>query len=261
MFNDEEYNRQVLKVLVLVVIFLEFFIFCVALSKSNASLHTYVYDDHGKVIYEMKGSVITERDVIALERMYGPLARYHIRETSEHTPFPFRGWLAAAIGIPVGILLLLSLVVRMYFSLLYGERETPRAESMPGDSPVRLGTLLGFLQNSSVFYVAIVLVVLVLALWLIPSWLGGLAKLSLATIEQFKWFFLGVTFVLAAFIFWIVYLRYKLSGKMIDNELELQKFKVERHLIEQQQTPSPPLLSGRAADSDPFEKSEEHQPH
>jgi hypothetical protein len=41
---------------------------------------------------------------------------------------------------------------------------------------------------------------------------------------------------------WVVYLRYKLSQKMIENQLDLEKFRVERQLLEEEQRPLLPRV-------------------
>ena len=58
---------------------------------------------------------------------------------------------------------------------------------------------------------------------------------SMTAIREYKWFFLGTAIFLALLITWIIYLRYKLSRQMLENQLDLEKFRVERQLLVQQE--------------------------
>ena len=53
----------------------------------------------------------------------------------------------------------------------------------------------------------------------------------MSLIFEYRWFFLGVSVFTGFLVVWMIYLRYKLSQKMLDNQLNLQKFQFEEQLI------------------------------
>ena len=53
-------------------------------------------------------------------------------------------------------------------------------------------------------------------------------------ISKYKWFFLGVFVFLASLFVWIIYLKYKISERMMDRQLDLEKFRVEKQLLLEQ---------------------------
>ncbi|MGA7827051.1 MAG: hypothetical protein WCA04_05300, partial [Geobacteraceae bacterium] len=86
------------------------------------------------------------------------------------------------------------------------------------------------------------LVIAVLLLWMVPNFLGDFFKISVVTIREFKWFFLGASMFIAFLVTWVIFLRYKLSKKMLENQLDIEKFRVEKQMLIQAE--SPPLLPG-----------------
>jgi len=138
------------------------------------------------------------------------------------------------IGIPVGLILLLSFLVRVYMALMYGEDESASPLS---DSQNQTG-LAGFsfslffhsLQRFSIFSLGFIIVLGVLILWLVPSLLGDAFRISIDVIREFKWFFLGASVVLAGIVVWIIHLRYRLSRLHLENQLALEKYRIEKQL-------------------------------
>ncbi|RLB05100.1 MAG: hypothetical protein DRG59_09450, partial [Deltaproteobacteria bacterium] len=68
---------------------------------------------------------------------------------------------------------------------------------------------------------------------MVPNFLGEFARLSVNTIKEFKWFFLGVSVFLAGLVCWVIYLRYKLSKQAIENEKDIEKYRLEMKLLEE----------------------------
>jgi hypothetical protein len=91
-------------------------------------------------------------------------------------------------------------------------------------------------RRLSVLHFGFFILICVLALWLVPNYVADIARGALALIIQYKWFFLGVFVFFASLFVWIIYLKYKISEKMMDHQMDLEKFKVEKQLLLEQET-------------------------
>ncbi len=101
---------------------LEIQIFAVAVMKSGRQSWMNVIDDSGEIIYQVKGSTLTNFNKYYFENTFGSIDDYKVRLVSKDVSFPFREWFAAAIGIPVGVILLLAFVLKAIMALLYGKK-------------------------------------------------------------------------------------------------------------------------------------------
>ena len=63
----------------------------------------------------------------------------------------------------------------------------------------------------------------------------------MAAMREYRWLFVGTAIFLALIITWIIYLRYRLARQVLENQLHLEKFRVEQQLLVQRE--SPRLLS------------------
>jgi hypothetical protein len=233
LFEGHRHQKLVLLISVLVFLMLELLIYLGAASQAGQKSFVVITGEDGKTVYETTGSSLTSYEKMVFENTFGPLQNYRIHVNTQFNPFPFRAWMSAAVGIPIGLVLLLAFVVRAFLSLLYGE-EKPEDVGLSQSSPGakgRLGSLFHFFGRVSVFHIGFLIVVSVVLLWLIPNFLGDFARVSMSTIREFKWFFLGVGTFLGLLILWVVYLRYQLSKRMLDNQLDLEKYRVERQLL------------------------------
>lgn len=243
-------HRGALKFGLTFLFLLELFILLCAFAHEGGGSRIYISEPGGRVVYETRGPVLTSYEKQQFENTFGPLNGYLINEKMVEASFPFRGWLVAAVGIPLASALLLSLLIKIYISLLYGDQKaTGEATAFHAEETNRFGSILGLIQHSSIFFIGFVVLVLVGLLWFIPSSLSSLAKSGVAALLQFKWFFIAISVFLAGLISWIVFLRYKLSRKMLDNQLELQKFQMEKEIELQiaeratlESTAQPPLI-------------------
>jgi hypothetical protein len=242
-FEGKRYHKVVLVVSVLAFLVLELLIYLAAASQAGQKSSVIVTDATGKKVYETSGGTLTSYEKLVFENTFGPLRNYQIQLQSETLPFPFRAWVSAAVGIPIGLVLLVSFLIKAYLSLLYGgEDREDVEEDAEGSSSVknRFGGVFHSVNRISVFHVGFIVVIAVLLLWVVPNFLQDFATISMTAIRDYKWFFLGTAVFLALLITWIIYLRYKLSSKMLENQLDLEKFRVERQLLVQQE--SAPLL-------------------
>lgn len=250
--EKEDYHK-ILAIAVIVLLFLELAIYLGAAGQVGRESWVMVYDKQGNRIYETPGEVMTSYEKLVFEETFGPLDNYRVAVESKHEPFPFRGWLATAVGAPVGLVLLLAFVVRAYLALMSGDDETEEEASENGLSSSRSGAFTGsffdIFRRLSVFHLGFLAVIVVLALWLVPNLAVDFSKAAVAIVLKFKWFFLGVSVFFGSLVVWLIYLRYRLSQKMLDDRLELEKFQLEKRLTLEQQgrkaIPSAPLQSER----------------
>jgi hypothetical protein len=226
-------HKEVLKAGCAYFFVIEFIILLSAFAHTGGTSRLFISDPDGRVVYETRGPVMSDYEKKSFEDMFGPLSGYSINVKSVDSSFSLRGWLVAAVGIPLVLTLLLSLLVQTYFTLLYGEEETAGDADTSHDRTTRFGSIVSSVHRSSVFLIGFAILALVMLLWLVPNLLSSLAKSSVSVLLEFKWFFIGISVFLASLLFWIVFLRYKLSGKMLDNQLELQKFQLEKGMIKQ----------------------------
>lgn len=241
-FEGAQYQKTILITSIIVFLIIELNICLVAVNYTGNRSKIQVSDNEGRVVYETAGQVLSSYDRQSFESTFGPISNYQVQVQLESRPFPFRAWLAAAIGIPVGLILLLSFLIRVYLTLVYGDDPscgTTDGIKEAGLQAKGLGSLLRTFQGASVFFIGFTVVIFVLVIWLIPDMLGNMARISIDAVKEFKWFFLGVAVVLIGFLTWVIYLKYRLSQKFMENQLELEKFRIEKQL------PAPENMSTR----------------
>jgi hypothetical protein len=233
LFEDKEVHRTILKAGLWFLLMLELVIFLWAAFHSGIKSTVAVYDANNNKIYETQGAVMTTYERRIFESSYGPLSNYRIKVESRSVPFPFRAWLAVAVGAPIGVVLLLNYLVRAYLTFLGGEEPEKGSQSESQDGP--LGGQ-GFhpwfaLRRLSIFSLGLLVVVCLALIWLVPDFMAEVAREALAFVLQFKWFFLGVSVFLASLVVWIIYLRYKIQAKMMEHQVDLEKFRLEKQLL------------------------------
>lgn len=240
--EGNRYQRVVLIVSVVVFFTLELLIYLAAAADSGQKSRIVITDANGSKIYETLGNSLTSYQKATFESNYGPLSNYQTHLQTETRPFPFRAWVSAAVGIPVGMVLLVAFLVRVYLSLLYGdEKESPKPLEEPITAKTRFGSLTRLVQGVSIFHVGFLVVFAVLLLWMIPNFVGDFGKMLLTVARENRWFVMGAACFVAAMIAWVIYLRYRLSRQMLDNQLNFEKFRLEKQLL-LQQGESTPLL-------------------
>lgn len=238
--ENSPYQKTILISAIIAFLVLELFICIAAVNHTGNKSKVMISDKSGQVVYETRGQVLSTYDRQSFENTFGSLNNYTVGVHVDVRPFPFRAWLAAAIGVPVGLILLLSFLVRVYMALMYGEAETlsPLSDSLnePGIAGFSFNAFFHSLQRFSIFSLGFIIVLGVLILWLVPSLLGDAARIGMDVIREFKWFFLGASLVLAGIVVWIIHLRYRLSRLHLENQLALEKFRIEKQL------PAPPRM-------------------
>ncbi len=248
LFEGKRVHKVILLVTIITFLVLELLIYLASASQAGEKSRVTVVDAEGRKVYETSGSTLTSYEKHVFESNHGPLRNYQIQVTSETHPFPFRAWMTAAIGIPVGLVLLVSFLVRAYLTLVYGE-EKEKGEDSDSANPVknRFGSVFSAFQRFSVFHVGFIVLLAVLVLWMVPNFLGDFVRVSATAIREYKWFFLGSAIFLGLLLAWVIYLRYRLSRQMLENQLHIEKYRLEQQLLLEQRTT--PLLPNAVGDA------------
>jgi hypothetical protein len=247
-FEGKRHQKIVLMASVFLFLILELLIYLAAASQAGQKSRVIITDGNGAKVYETAGAVLTSYEKLVFENNFGPLNQYQLRVETESLSFPFRAWLSAAVGIPVGLILLTAFIVRAYLSLLYGDKtdKDRDAAAAPAEQNT-LGSLFQFFRNISIFHIGFLTILAVLILWMVPNFVRDFAKLSMTAIQEFRWFFAGAAVFLALLVVWIIYLRYRLSKQMLENQFNIEKFRVETQLLLESKTPQ--LLPNPASEN------------
>lgn len=248
-FEGRRYLKIVLVVSVLAFLVLELLIYLGAAGQAGTKSRTIVLDSEGNKVFETAGSALSSYEKLVFENNHGPIQNYRMQLQTETMPFPFRAWLSAAVGIPIGLILLVSFLVKVYLALLYGEEGERQESSEDGASPRnRIGTLYNSFHRFNVFHLGFLVLMSVLMFWIVPNFLQDFAKVSLAAIRDYKWFFAGASVFLAVIITWVIYLRYRLSKQMLENQFNIEKYRIETQLLAR--TEPAPLLPSPVKEAD-----------
>jgi hypothetical protein len=220
-------NKTLLIAIAVGLFLLELEIFAVAAMKSGRDAWLQVLDDRGNVIHETDGGNLSSFDKYYFEKTFGPFDQYEVKLVSRDKPFPFRAWVAAAVGVPIGVVLLFGFFVKAYRTLFpdtgpvgaSGGNDRAETES-------RLDKAVAQVSRLNIFVIGFVVLCVVVGYWVVPNVLAYLGQAGLETLTAYKWVFLPLGAVFAGVVIWIIYLRYLLAKKAIDSQTELSKYRL-----------------------------------
>jgi hypothetical protein len=247
-------NRTLFIIIIVGLFLLELEIFALAAMKSGRKSWLQVIDDSGNVIHETSGKNLSEFNKYYFEKTFGPFENYQVRLQTRDNPFPFRAWFVAAIGIPVGAMLLFGFVVKAYVAIFHGS-ELQAADNAPACDPgleTKLESILYRISRMNIFIIGFLIFVGVIAYWIIPNMITYIGRTGIDTIIRFKWVFVCLAAVVVGIGLWIVYLRYLLAKKSIESQTEIEKhrlaleFNASRQATAQLEGPTHP---GRTPDA------------
>ncbi|ROQ90255.1 hypothetical protein [Desulfosoma caldarium] len=229
-FESHHHLKLVLSLTVLFLLILETLIYLTAASQAGQRTRLIITNTEGQKVYETTGSTLSSYEKMVFESTFGPLDRYRMQLHSEERPFPFRAWLSAAVGIPVGLILIIAFAIKAFLSLLYGDAEPPpAAQAQMGSAEGRLGSVFELFRGISVFHVGILVVVSVILFWMVPNLLGDFGRVTWTFLKEYKILVFGGALFLAGILIWIIYLRYRLSKQVLQNQVEIEKLRLEYH--------------------------------
>lgn len=221
-------NKTLFIIIIVGLFLLELEIFALAAMKSGRKSWLQVIDTKGHVIHETSGKNLSEFNKYYFEKTFGPFENYEVRLQTRDNPFPFRAWFVAAIGIPVGAMLLFGFVVKAYVAIFHGS-DLKADESRPACEPgyeSRMESILYRISRMNIFIIGFLIFVGVISYWIIPNMITYLGRTGIEAIVRFKWVFITIGAVVVGIGLWIVYLRYLLAKKSIESRTEIEKHRL-----------------------------------
>jgi len=246
LFEGKKPLKSVLTVSAILLLILELAIYVAVLNQSGLKSRIVVNDANGVKIHESTGTALTAYEKMVFESNFGPLRDYNTHLETELVPFPLRTWVLLSIGIPMGLILLLSFLVQVWLFLLNGPGKEQPGDITAEAGGTRFGSFLSASRHFTVLHVGFAVVSAILILWLVPSFLGDAAKACFSAVSEYHWFFVGLAVFAGALVTWIIYLRYRLSARMLSNQLEIEKYRIKTQSLPLQ-TPVH-LLPGEGAE-------------
>ncbi|NLI83271.1 MAG: hypothetical protein GX443_16525 [Deltaproteobacteria bacterium] len=230
-FQGKKNMLIALGISVLIFLALEILIFVIFAASSGERSRIEVRDKSGKIVYDVAGTTLSHINFSYFERKYGDLSNYDVQVKTVKTPFPVRAWVSASVGVPTALMLLIAYLVKVYVTLLQGTDPVDRGDYpvIYGRTPMLISWSL-FLRSSSVFMVGVIVSALALSFWMVPNFFGEVLLFSTAAVKDSGWLVLGSAIFLAGFASWAVYLRYRLSRRMMDYQYRLEKKRLDQQL-------------------------------
>ena len=223
-------QHRTLVILVAVGLFLvEIEIFALAAMKSGRESRMQILGPKGNVIYETDGNELSRFNKYYFEKTFGPMEQYDVRMVTRNRPFPFRAWFVAAVGIPVGVVLLFGFVVRAWTTLFVGDMPEARQKDadVSAEADSRFERVVGMISRFNIFVIGALVLLGVLAYWVVPNLLTYVGRVGVETLIRYKWVFLSLAAVFLAVGVWIIYLRYLLAKKAIESRMEVDKYRLQ----------------------------------
>lgn len=246
-WSEQLEKHKVLLVIVIVAFFIvELQVFVLATMRSGHQSYMQVIDKNDEVVYEVKGSTMTNFNRYYFENTFGPFEDYRVKLISKDIPFPFRAWFTAAVGIPIGLILLLGFVLKAVMVFLGGSEpagggfpgEDDQTKDGSGNSPNdksndkqdrsnKIEALFFRVSRFNIFIIGFLVLLTVFLYWIIPNLLSFIARTGIETIVDFKWFFVAVIAALFVLFAAFMYMKYRLAHKSMEVQTEIRKYELE----------------------------------
>jgi len=240
-FDDAKYPKRILAIGTILLLLLQLGIFVATFNQSGLKSRVSILDSEGRKIYESPGPALSSYEKMLFENNFGSLKNYTTQLESEMVPFNYRAWILLAVGMPLGLILMLFFMAQVWLILLNGAGPKEEIHEDTGLNKTRFSTFLSVSKNFSILGVGFMIVMSMLILWLIPSILGDLAGSFFGAVKNYPWFFMGVSMFVGGLLVWVIYLRYRLSKQMLTNQMEIEKYRIKREMLEQ--NPIPHMLA------------------
>ncbi len=232
LFKDGKYPRLILGVGAISLLLLQLGIFIAVYNQAGLKSRVSILDSNGRKIYESSSPVLSPYEKMEFENNFGSLRGYSTQVESQQMPFNYRAWVLLAVGMPIGLILMLFFMAQVWLILLNGSpKEITLEETKPNKTG--FGAFLSVSKNFSVLGVGFTIVMSMLVLWLIPSFLSDMAKSFFGAVRDYPWFFAGVSAFVGGLLVWVIYLRYRLSKQMLENQVVIEKYRIKQQLLEQ----------------------------
>ena len=220
-------NRTLFIIIAVVLFLVELEIFALAVMKSGRKSWLQVIDAKGNVIHETDGKNLSDFNKYYFEKTFGPFEQYQVKLATKDFPFPFRAWFVAAVGIPIGAILLFAFAVQAYLSLFYKEPNSGEYNVEKNEYEYRFEKVIAAVTRFNIFTIGFLVLLGVLSYWVVPNLIVHMGRLGVETLTRYKWIFLSFGMVFLGLILWIIYLRYLLAKKAIDSHAEIDKYRLQ----------------------------------
>jgi hypothetical protein len=225
-------NKTLFIILAVGLFLVELEIFAMAAMKSGRQATVQVRDAQDNVVYESRSSRLDAREKAEFESTFGPLANYHVKMVTVQRPFPFRAWFAAAVGLPIGAVLLFGFFVKAYEALFFGGTRLPEGASrVQPESADRFDRLMGRVNRLNIFAIGGFVLLFALGLFAVPHLLAEFGRHGIAVISKYRWVVLGIVAVLLGLVVWIIFLRYLLARKAIETQGDVEKYRLQLEML------------------------------
>lgn len=235
-------HKTVFIIIAVVLFLIELEIFAIAAMKAGRKTWLQIVDKNGNIIHETDGKSLSDFNKYYFEKTFGSLDNYEKRLEIKENPFPFRAWFTAAVGIPIGVILLFAFVVKAYVSLFYGDEKFKTGDG--GDTKsdkVKYDTefekIIAAVSSFNIFTIGFLILMAVFMYWVLPNMVTYIGKVSIDTLIRFKWVVISAAAVLIGLFAWVIYLRYLLAKRNIDNQAELEKVRLQLEFHQGMDTP------------------------
>ena len=196
--------------------------------KSGRKSWLQVIDTNGSVIHEADGKNLSDFNKYYFEKTFGPFEQYEVRLVTKEIPFPFRSWFVAAVGIPVGIVLLFGFVVRAYMTLFYGEEQKAEGVDFKKNQyEYRFEKIIAAVGRFNIFTIGFLVFLAAFSYWVVPNMISSVGRVGADTLIRYKWIFLAAGLIFLGVVIWIIYLRYLLAKKAIESQTEVDKHRLQ----------------------------------
>ena len=209
---------------------LELEIFFSASLKSGDHSKIQVVNNNNDVIYENYEKKLYQFDKYYFESNFGPLENYRIRRIEEVRPFPFRGWLISAVGIPIGFMMILGFLIKAWAYVFRDEKpyfDETSHHNAGNANKEGLHNLIVTISNLNIFVLGFFIVAALFLYWVLPDMILYIGKMSFETLIRFKWFFISALIVITCIFVWFIYLKFLLAKKAIESRAEIEKMKLQ----------------------------------
>lgn len=222
-------NKSLIYMLAFFLFVLELEIFISATLKSGDHSSIQVLNSNNEVVYETNEKKLYQFDKYYFESTFGPLENYRIRRVKEDRPFPFRGWIISAVGIPVGFMMILGFIIKAWAVFFKGEKPVYDQESL-GTSQKDDGkvvNLINMISKLNIFVLGFFIVAALIIYWVLPDMIMYISKMGIETLVRFKWFFISALIIMTGIFVWFIYLKFLLAKKAIESRAEIEKMKLQ----------------------------------
>ena len=220
-------NRTLFIIIAVVLFLVELEIFALAVMKSGRKSWLQVIDANGNVIHETDGKNLSDFNKYYFEKTFGPFEQYQVKLATKGFPFPFRAWFVAAVGIPIGAILLFAFAVQAYLSLFYKEQHSDEYHVKKNEYEYRFEKVVAAVSRFNIFTIGFLVLFGVLSYWVVPNLIVHVGRLGVETLARYKWIFLSIGMVFLGLIIWIIYLKYLLAKKAIASQAEIDKYRLQ----------------------------------